>query len=205
MSIIPEFVLKRLYVRGSLRNAPSGWQFEARNDLAQGSVIGFLALEVDGVAQPLEGVTVLFPDGSPRPATTITSAAPLPLPMGVSLTVQMAGVALAPGEHTLSLRLQIQEIGDLAITVTDAVQQAAAVPVRAAARSAGPADHIRVAILGAGSTVFARQLMADILCTPGLTEGTFALVDIDQERLELAHAIGEKLVKMSGVAGFFRS
>ncbi len=56
MSIIPDFILKRLYVEGSLRNTPSGWQFEVRNDLAQGSVISILALEVDGAAQPLEGM-----------------------------------------------------------------------------------------------------------------------------------------------------
>jgi alpha-galactosidase len=57
---------------------------------------------------------------------------------------------------------------------------------------------VKVAILGAGSTVFARQLMADLLCTPGLERGTFALVDIDPRRLELAHRIGEKLVQASG-------
>jgi alpha-galactosidase len=57
---------------------------------------------------------------------------------------------------------------------------------------------IRVAILGAGSTVFARQLMADLLCTPGLNEGTFALVDLDPQRLGLAQRIGRKLVECSG-------
>ncbi len=72
---------------------------------------------------------------------------------------------------------------------------------RELAPAAGSTGPIRVAILGAGSTVFARQLMADMLCTPGLTEGTFALVDIDAERLELAHAIGEKLVELSGATG----
>jgi len=204
MSIIPGFVLERLYVKGSLRNTPWGWQFEVRNELAQGSVISILALEVDGAVQPLEGLTIVFPGGSPRPATAVTPVAPLPLPVGVSLTVRMAGAALAPGERTLKLRLKTQEIGDLAITVTDAVQQAEATPTAGSAEpapSARPTAQIRVAILGAGSTVFARQLMADILCTPGLAGGTFALVDIDTERLELAQAIGEKLIEMSGATG----
>ena len=207
MSAIPDFILERLYVESSLRNTPSGWQFEVRNDLAQGSVISILALELDGAAQPLEGMCLLLPGSSPRPATTVTQAAPLPLPMGVSLTVQMASAALAPGKHTLRLQLKTQEIGDLAITAADAVQQAETAPAAATAGVAESApvarstDRVRVAILGAGSTVFARQLMADTLCTPGLSEGTFALVDIDEERLELAHAIGEKLVEMSGAAG----
>jgi alpha-galactosidase len=52
--------------------------------------------------------------------------------------------------------------------------------------------------MGAGSTVFARQLMTDILHIEGLNEGTFALVDIDESRLDLARQIAEKLVAHSG-------
>ena len=36
----------------------------------------------------------------------------------------------------------------------------------------------KVTIIGAGSAVFAAEVMSDILCTPGLDTGTFALVDI---------------------------
>ncbi|GCE22699.1 alpha-galactosidase [Dictyobacter kobayashii] len=56
----------------------------------------------------------------------------------------------------------------------------------------------KITFMGAGSTVFARQLMTDILNIDGLNEGTFALVDIDAGRLELAHQIAEKLVAHSG-------
>src|SRR5437762_14334194 len=56
----------------------------------------------------------------------------------------------------------------------------------------------QVTFMGAGSTVFARQLITDILLVDGLKEGTFALVDIDPERLELAHQIAEKLIEQSG-------
>jgi alpha-galactosidase len=52
--------------------------------------------------------------------------------------------------------------------------------------------------LGAGSAVFARQLMTDLLLTPGLEHGTFALVDIDTERLSLVQRIGQELVVRSG-------
>lgn len=56
----------------------------------------------------------------------------------------------------------------------------------------------KVAIIGAGSAVFATQLMNDILCAPGLDHGTFALVDIDAERLALAQGMAEHLVNLSG-------
>jgi alpha-galactosidase len=57
---------------------------------------------------------------------------------------------------------------------------------------------IKVTIIGAGSAIFATQLMNDILCTPALQRGTFALVDIDPERLELARGMAEYLIAQSG-------
>jgi alpha-galactosidase len=56
----------------------------------------------------------------------------------------------------------------------------------------------KVTFVGAGSTVFARQLITDILAIEGLNEGAFALVDIDATRLELARQIAERLVELSG-------
>src|SRR5260370_5197054 len=56
----------------------------------------------------------------------------------------------------------------------------------------------KVTFIGAGSAVFARQLITDILAIEGLDSGTFALVDIDASRLELARLIAERLVELSG-------
>jgi alpha-galactosidase len=58
----------------------------------------------------------------------------------------------------------------------------------------------KVTIIGAGSTVFATEVMTDILCAPGLANGTFGLVDIDPARLELAHKMAEFLIERSGRA-----
>jgi alpha-galactosidase len=55
-----------------------------------------------------------------------------------------------------------------------------------------------ITILGAGSAMFARQLMTDILLIEGLDEGCFALVDIDSSRLELAYQLAERLINHSG-------
>jgi alpha-galactosidase len=57
---------------------------------------------------------------------------------------------------------------------------------------------VQITFLGAGSTVFARQLMTDILLVEGLDEGCFALVDIDLIRLDLAQQIAERLIAHSG-------
>lgn len=56
----------------------------------------------------------------------------------------------------------------------------------------------KVTIIGAGSAVFARQVITDILSIDGLDSGTFALVDLDAQRLELAQQIAEKIVTLKG-------
>jgi len=56
----------------------------------------------------------------------------------------------------------------------------------------------KVTFIGAGSAVFARQLMTDILAVEGLDAGEFALVDVDVSRLDLARGIAERLIELSG-------
>lgn len=56
----------------------------------------------------------------------------------------------------------------------------------------------KVTLIGAGSAVFAAEIMKDILVTPGLETGTFALVDTDPGRLEVAHQMAEWLIERSG-------
>ena len=43
---------------------------------------------------------------------------------------------------------------------------------------------IKIAFLGAGSTVFARNVLGDCMCTPALRDAEIALYDIDAERLK---------------------
>ena len=59
-------------------------------------------------------------------------------------------------------------------------------------------DVTKIAYIGAGSAAFARQIITDVLAVDGLDSGEFALVDVDAERLDLAHQLAEKLVARSG-------
>src|SRR5579884_1859485 len=57
---------------------------------------------------------------------------------------------------------------------------------------------VKVALIGAGSATFAQEVITDILAIEGLDEGTFALVDLDSQRLELTHEVAEVLIKLTG-------
>ena len=48
---------------------------------------------------------------------------------------------------------------------------------------------IKITFMGAGSTVFARNVLGDCMCTPALCESEIALYDIDAKRLEASRII----------------
>ena len=50
----------------------------------------------------------------------------------------------------------------------------------------------RIAMIGAGSVVFVKNLLTDILSLPELRRCTIALHDIDAERLETAEGIARR-------------
>ena len=58
----------------------------------------------------------------------------------------------------------------------------------------------KVTFVGAGSAVFTYEIVTDILATPALESGVFALVDIDAKRLELIRRVVELAVERSGKA-----
>ncbi|MDL2300944.1 alpha-glucosidase/alpha-galactosidase [Lachnospiraceae bacterium OttesenSCG-928-D06] len=48
---------------------------------------------------------------------------------------------------------------------------------------------LKITFMGAGSTVFARNVLGDCMCTPALSNAEIALYDIDEERLEESFVI----------------
>jgi alpha-galactosidase len=58
----------------------------------------------------------------------------------------------------------------------------------------------RIVFIGAGSTVFARNLMGDILSFPELSSSTIVLHDINEERLRTSKIVGHKIIETLGVS-----
>ena len=60
---------------------------------------------------------------------------------------------------------------------------------------------MKITFMGAGSTVFARNVIGDCLCTDALRDSTFALYDIDGERLKESETILEAMRHAKGDHG----
>ena len=60
---------------------------------------------------------------------------------------------------------------------------------------------MKITFLGAGSTVFARNVIGDCMCVDALKDSVFALYDIDATRIEESRTILEGIRKEKGGFG----
>ena len=56
----------------------------------------------------------------------------------------------------------------------------------------------KITFIGAGSTVFAKNLLGDILSFPELADSTISLMDIDPERLRTSEIVAHKIAEFFG-------
>jgi alpha-galactosidase len=57
----------------------------------------------------------------------------------------------------------------------------------------------KIAFIGAGSTVFMKNLIGDALQMPALADATISLMDIDARRLAESELVAKKLIASLGV------
>jgi hypothetical protein len=121
MTVIPATVLKKLYVKGSLRVKDGGFVFDLKNLIAPATITRIDGLEVDGKKVDDSRVTIVSPTGSSRPIGQISPGTPLQFPVGVVVTLHVLDETLEPGQHDLAVRVEVKEIGSLDIPVSDTI------------------------------------------------------------------------------------
>jgi hydroxymethylglutaryl-CoA reductase (NADPH) len=119
MPAIPPFILKKLYVRGSLRNTDGGFALELKNAVAPGTIIAFAGLDVDGQMMAPSQITLTMLDGELREANGISGQSPLSFDLGTTVVLHASGRTLEPGPHELAVHVVVQEIGPLHIPISD--------------------------------------------------------------------------------------
>jgi len=119
MPVIPPFVLKKLYVQGSLRPEDDGFALDLKNTIAPATIIAFAGLNVDGRTMAPAQVTLTSNNGHPRSGDQVSTQAPLRFPIGATVTLRVVGETLAPGKHELVTRVVVEEVGPLDIPISD--------------------------------------------------------------------------------------
>jgi hydroxymethylglutaryl-CoA reductase (NADPH) len=122
MVTVPAFLLKRLYVKGSLKPTADGFEFRVENKLGSGYATQMLPLALDGVAFPLEQCYYCPDDGEETRYSDVTPERTMTLEMGKGMTMGVhGGASLAPGPHKVGLGFVVQGISTLSFEVADVV------------------------------------------------------------------------------------
>ena len=63
----------------------------------------------------------------------------------------------------------------------------------------------KITFIGAGSTVFAKNLLGDILSFPELADSSICLYDIDRDRLATSEKVGQRIGNALGIKAAIQS
>lgn len=114
MAGVPEFMLRKLFVKDSVRTDENGFSFALNNSFAPATVTKF-SLTVNGKEVPQEALSIQAGDGEVMRIADISEVKPFSLPVKVLITLTVAGPAL--GEGNLGILLDTVEAGPLAFAL----------------------------------------------------------------------------------------
>lgn len=117
---VPSFLLKRLYVNGSLTKTESGFSFKLKNVLAKATITGPLSLRVNGEPVDPEKIVLAMGETSLR-SSDISADNPIAFDVGTEVEVRVEGLQLDEGEHTIEISTNSKEYGELKFDVKDKI------------------------------------------------------------------------------------
>ncbi len=116
MPKVPSFILKKLYVKNSLKNLEDGFQFEIKNVLADATINAPIELTVDNKPVEKEKVTLVI-GGKEIPSGQVSSSSPLKFPVQTLVQVKIEDKPLSSGKHKIEIKTNSQEYGEISFSV----------------------------------------------------------------------------------------
>ena len=120
-TMVPSFLLKKLYVKGSFKNTVNGFQLSLRNTLAPGTILSLSPLQIDGRNVPLANIEIITGDNAPVRASDISLEQPKAFPLNVLVTFRVVDQPLTPGNHRVTVIVNTKEADELKIDAEDSI------------------------------------------------------------------------------------
>jgi hypothetical protein len=115
---VPGFLLRRLYVKGTLAINPEGFEFQLRNRLGSGYARKLLPLTLDGNDLDMTKTTFEV-DGKRLAFDVVTNETPFTLAMNKTTTIAYTGGTISDGAHKISMRFEVAGLGELGFDFSD--------------------------------------------------------------------------------------
>jgi len=118
--MIPSFLLAKLYVKGSLKNSDSGFEFSLKNIIDSTMLIGIGPIVVG--EKNYEGEAIMMTVGDKTVSgAELSRSNSIPVRMGVPLKVTITGDKLTNGEQKVTVTATTSDIGKIKFDISDNV------------------------------------------------------------------------------------
>ncbi|MCH8280883.1 MAG: hypothetical protein IIC96_09390 [Chloroflexi bacterium] len=118
MVSIPGFLLRKLYVRGTLENTSQGIAFRLRNTLGSGYAEKMLPVRLDGEEIPLSRC-FFWSGGKKRSFDQVSRSDPFTLSLNQDIVVSVEDISLTPEPHTVGIGFRVPGFGELRFDFVD--------------------------------------------------------------------------------------
>lgn len=115
-------MLQKLFVHGSLKNTPTGFELKIKNTIDTGTLIGVGPVVVDGTTYEPAKVRIITSSGEST-GDQLSRAHSLTIRAYSEARLQVTGAPLAAGEHTIKLQMLVNEAGQLQFSITEPLSE----------------------------------------------------------------------------------
>jgi hypothetical protein len=120
MFMIPSFLLAKLYVKSSLKNTDSGFEFSLKNIIDNTMLFGIGPVAVG--EKTYEGAAILLTAGDKTiSGADLTRQNGVPARMGMLLRISVTGDKLAPGLQKINVTGTSSDIGKFKFDISENV------------------------------------------------------------------------------------
>jgi hypothetical protein len=120
MFMIPSFLLAKLYVKGSLKNTDTGFEFTLKNIIDNTMLVGIGPITVG--EKNYEGAAVTLTAGDKTVSgADLTRQNGVPARMGMLLQISVTGDKLAPGLQKINVTGTSSDIGKFKFDISENV------------------------------------------------------------------------------------
>jgi len=117
---VPAAILRRLYVKKSLKNINDGFEFTLKNILADATIIKPLEISVDDKPVPIDKI-ILITDSKTISNKDISGENPVEFTVNTTIGIRIEGMKLEPGEHKILIKGETKEYGEIKFDIKDKI------------------------------------------------------------------------------------
>ena len=119
MVVVPEFLIKRIYQKGSLKKTDDGASVVLKNVLGPGFISGFNYVKINDVVYEPQDVKFIT-NGQKLLGTDVSEANPIAFRLGQSGTLVMSGKpSVLDGANKIVIEAMNPEAGKVVLSVED--------------------------------------------------------------------------------------